>query len=109
MKLIVAGGREYNLCSEEYAAIRDLKPTEIVSGGARGVDTCGETWAMEFGFPCKVFPAEWDKYGRGAGHIRNKEMAQYADAVALFPGGKGTDNMYREAFLAKIEIYDYRD
>lgn len=109
MKLIVAGGRDYFLCDEEYLEIQLISPSEIVSGGARGADACGEVWAIEHDLPCKVFPAEWDKYGRGAGHIRNKEMAAYADAVALFPGGKGTDNMYREAFLAKIKIYDFRD
>jgi len=109
MRLIVAGGRDYYLCCEEYAEIANLAPSEIVSGGARGVDSCGEQSALDNEIPCTIFPAEWNTYGRSAGMIRNREMAMYADAVVLFPGGKGTDNMYREAYKADIEIFDFRD
>lgn len=58
---------------------------EIVSGGARGADRLGEEWARKHKLPYKVFAPNWKEYGKGAGHIRNSEMAKYAS-------GK-TDNM----------------
>ena len=58
--------------------------------------------------PIKKFPAEWDKHGKGAGFIRNKQMAEYADAVVLFPGGNGTNNMYEQASKMNLKIIDLR-
>ena len=49
----------------------------IVSGGAKGTDSLAERYAAERGLPCLVFPAEWDKYGKGAGYIRNKCMHEF--------------------------------
>ena len=61
--------------------------TEIVSGGAKGVDRLGEWYARQRGLPCKAFPAQWAKYGKSAGPIRNAEMAEYADyGVAVWDG-----------------------
>jgi hypothetical protein len=71
--------------------------TEIVSGGARGVDRLGERYARKRGLPCKVFPAQWAKYGKSAGPIRNAEMAKYTDyGVAVWDGvSRGTANMIK--------------
>ncbi|KKM72212.1 hypothetical protein LCGC14_1422810, partial [marine sediment metagenome] len=68
----------------------------------------GENWANLMRIPVKKFPANWDKYGKQAGFIRNAEMAQYADAVILFPGGRGTDHMYNVARSHGLIIYDWR-
>ena len=79
---------------------RDLfKFDEVVSGKARGADTFGEIWANEHGIPVKEFPADWDKFGRSAGPIRNGQMAEYGDALIAFlaPGSKGTKNMIEQA------------
>ena len=48
-------------------------------------------------FPCKVFPAQWERYGKRAGPIRNAAMAKYADyGVALWDGeSRGTAHMIR--------------
>lgn len=100
MKLIIAGGRNYVFTGadiDRLDRIHKAKPaTEVVSGRASGADAEGERWARFNGIPVKAFPADWEVYGRKAGPIRNKAMAQYADAVALFPGGKGTRSMLRE-------------
>ncbi len=112
MKLIVAGGRDYKLNDEDYHNLAIIhwhcSITEIVSGGASGADKCGEIFAASRKLPVKVFPADWKKHGRKAGPLRNKEMAEYADAVALFPGGRGTASMKQEAEKAGIDIFDYR-
>lgn len=61
-----------------------FKITEVVCGLAKGADTWGKEWAEQLGFPVKEFPADWEKYGKAAGAIRNKQMADYADAAIVF-------------------------
>lgn len=82
--------------------------TELVSGGARGVDQYAETWATSKNIPIKQFKPDWKSYGRAAGPVRNREMAKYADAVMLFPGGKGTASMLEIAVKENLTIFDYR-
>lgn len=67
----------------------------IVCGTARGADILGEKYAKEKNFNVAYYPAEWDKYGKSAGYIRNKEMAQNADALVAFWNGvsRGTKSM----------------
>jgi len=112
MKLIIAGGRDYTLTAADYEYLSFMRTQmhidEVVSGGATGADACGELWAVQCGIPVKRFKADWDAHGNAAGPIRNREMAQYADAVALYPGGRGTSSMKREAEKAGITIYDRR-
>ena len=108
MKLIIAGGRSHTLSASDIARLDAIEGvTEEVSGCARGVDRDGEAWAEEKGIAVRRFPPEWNRYGKGAGVIRNREMAAYADAVALFPGKRGTESMREEARKAGIEIFDF--
>ena len=106
-RLIVAGGRDFdNYClldsKLDYFTMRiDFKLLEVVSGKARGADTFGEIWARERGVTVAEFPANWDKHGKSAGYIRNREMAEYSVAngnrgllVAFWDGNsKGTRSM----------------
>lgn len=112
MKLIIAGGRNFNLTGHDFIEldfIHEANPiTEIVSGACpTGVDRDGERWAKKNKIPIKKFPANWS-LGKKAGPLRNREMAKYADAVILFPGGRGTASMRNEALKAKIQIYEGR-
>ncbi len=115
MKLIIAGGRDYSFTDADYAFLDELRLSrfvapieEVVTGGATGADECGESWARLHGISIQCFPADWKKHGKAAGPIRNRQMAEYADAVALFPGNKGTQDMYNAAEKAGIKIYDFR-
>jgi hypothetical protein len=131
MKLIIAGGRDYQFTDADYGLLDELRLSrfvapieEVVSGGQTGADACGEAWAKLRGITVKTFRPAWNdlshsdarirtrsdgtKYDAEAGPRRNRQMAAYADAVALFPGDKGTASMYREAKKAGIEIYDFR-
>lgn len=106
MKTIIAGSR--NITNVNYLYTELPWPiTEVISGGARGVDTLGEQWAFEHGIPVKRFPANWSKFGRGAGHIRNAEMALYADAlIAIWDGvSPGTGNMINLARSKSLKIH----
>lgn len=112
MKFIIAGGRKYMFTSSDLKMLNTTHSkyniTQVVSGGATGADRCGETWAGVRNIYVKKFPADWNKHGRAAGPIRNKQMAEYANAVILFPGGKGTDNMKKLAEANELLIFDWR-
>lgn len=99
MKVIIAGGRDFNdyklLFEKCEIILSKQKDVEIVSGTARGADELGEKYAKEKSFKIKHFPADWEKYKKGAGYIRNKQMAEYADYLISFWDGKskGTKHM----------------
>lgn len=112
MKTIIAGSRKIVLFAEIFAAIRDseFKITEVVSGGCSGVDQLGERWARDKGIPIKVFQAEWLTYGPSAGPIRNKKMADYAEALIACWDGKsrGTKDMIDKATEKGLKVYIHK-
>jgi hypothetical protein len=81
--------------------------TEVVSGCAAGADRLGELWSAEHGVPAKKFPAQWDKYGKSAGAIRNGEMAKYAEALIALWDGKshGTAHMILAAHTRGLKVF----
>ena len=87
MKYIIAGGRDFNNRTIMFSIlskhINNMYDT-VISGDARGADALGTEWAMHFQIPVKHFPAQWDKYGKSAGFIRNAEMGDEADALIAF-------------------------
>lgn len=103
MKVIIAGSRNFNdyAITKKYCDhyLQNSKNIEIVSGGAKGADKCGEMYAFEKGLKLKLFPADWEKHGKSAGPIRNQEMAEYADALIAFWDGesRGTKHMISTA------------
>ena len=110
MKVIIAGGRDYRFTPADRRWLDGLGITGVITGGARGADECAEKWADERGIQCDVYRAQWDRHGRGAGHIRNRQMADVLaqldgpKAVILFPGGRGTASMRREAERAGLRV-----
>lgn len=110
MRLIIAGGRCYRLTKADLSRLDAIEGvTEVVSGGCRGVDKDGEAWARSKRIAIKRFEAQWSLHGPAAGPIRNREMADHADAVALFPGGRGTKDMHRSAIAAGLKVFDFRN
>ena len=115
MKIIIAGSRNFNdynlLKSSCDNLLTQFTNIEIVSGTARGADKLGERYAREKGYDIKEFPANWDKFGKSAGYIRNDEMAQYADMLIAFWDGtsRGTKHMIDLANKRgiKVEIVNY--
>ncbi len=111
LKVIIAGSRDVtNLFVVEKAVeLSGYKPTEVVSGTARGVDRLGEEWARQRGIPVKAFPADWGRLGKSAGYLRNVEMSEYADALlAVWDGkSKGTKHMIDIMSRAKKPVYVY--
>ena len=115
MKLIVAGMRtfsDYNTVKLEIDRFIDKKnidksKLEIVSGNCNGADRLGERYGRENNIPIRTFPAQWSKYGKSAGPMRNKAMAEYAKDdgyLIVFWDGKsrGTQSMLYEASNAGL-------
>ena len=114
MKLIIAGGRNFDdydlltsICND---VIPEMGQVHIVSGCANGADKLGERYASENDYHIIKFPADWDKHGKSAGYIRNKEMAKYADALIAFWDGKskGTKHMIDLANEYRLLIYIHK-
>jgi len=110
MKAIVAGGRDYKWNAKDYLLLHEIvveySIDEIVSGMATGIDSMGIKYAHENDIKLHECPAEWGKYGRAAGPIRNGYMAYYSDMLIVWPGGRGTKNMIKQAKEAGIGIIE---
>lgn len=112
MKVIIAGTRRIGDWTAVHKAVEEsgFKISEVVSGGAPGPDTIGESLARLHGMPVKVFPADWKKFGKAAGPYRNKQMADYADAlIAVWDGeSTGTLNMINQMKSQGKPVYIYK-
>lgn len=116
MRLIIAGKRDYNNKNIIYTEIDKFIieygfPTEIIEGGADGVDKLAHQYAVDNKIFVKTFEANWLKLGKIAGPLRNKQMAEYAskdkDAwlLAFWDGqSKGTKSMINEARKKNLNI-----
>lgn len=93
MKLAIVGSRGLRLSNEEIGRFVGDEVTEIVSGGAIGIDRCAASFARERGLALTEFLPDYDSYGKRAPLIRNDRIAEYADAVIAFWDGssRGTD------------------
>lgn len=111
-KIIIAGGRDFNNYAllkgyvDKFLSTYPSDSIEIVSGNARGADKLGERYAKEHNLPVKLFPANWDKYGKRAGYLRNQEMADYANMLIAFwdRKSKGTNHMINIAKKAGLIV-----
>jgi len=109
-KILICGGRDY----EDYGRLEDelnlLWRAEgeytIIHGCARGADSLAGQYAKQYNNPVEEYPADWDKYGRRAGPLRNIQMLEEGkpDLVVAFPGGRGTAHMIKIAQDAGVEV-----
>jgi hypothetical protein len=125
MKLIIAGSRSIKFLNPEWfentlfnfkTHYREID--EVVSGKAPGVDTLGEVFAEKYLLKVAPFPADWNnldvpgvvikynKFGKPynavAGHIRNRQMAEYADALLLIWDGKSLGSASMKSEMEKL-------
>ncbi len=98
MKLIIAGSRDIKLTVDDLDNLikkhfNTIEIKEVVSGCANGVDTTGILWANKNNIPIKKFIPDWS-IGKSAGHIRNRQMGDYADqAIVIYNGSNGSQGM----------------
>lgn len=99
-KLLVCGSRTITDPNYVWDAINyfiesqgiDIKDLTVIEGKAKGVDTLAKVWAQQRKIPVEEYPAEWDKYGKAAGYIRNEVMVKACDICLILWDGesKGT-------------------
>jgi len=103
MNIGVVGTRtftDYDLLKTELDKIKNIDL--IVSGGAKGADKLAELYAMEHDISIKIFNAEWGKYGRSAGPIRNRKIIESSDYVIAFWDGKSRGTLSSINLAKKI-------
>lgn len=86
MKIAIIGSR--NLMINNLEKYLPQYTTEIVSGGAMGIDTCAERYAKEKGIKFTSFLPDYESHGRQAPILRNIEIIDYSDEVIAFWDGK---------------------
>jgi len=112
MKILVCGGRNFNDVELLNTTLDNLRIERglvkvLIHGASRGADTLADDWANEHDVDVISVPADWRKYGRAAGPMRNAKMLEYnPDLVVAFPGGKGTRSMIKLAEAAGIEVIE---
>jgi YspA, cpYpsA-related SLOG family len=119
-RVLVCGGRSYgnhrlvNTVLDMLHADRNF--TCFIHGAAKGADRLGFWWALNHqkgypGFEILGFPADWDRYGRSAGAIRNSQMLKEGkpDLVVAFPGRHGTADMVEKARRHGVEVIQIHD
>ena len=108
MKIAIIGSR--NLIVTDFEKYLPEGTTEIVSGGAKGIDSCAKEFALKNKIKITEFLPEYNKYGRIAPLKRNDLIIDYSDMVIAFWDGesKGTkyviDNCKRKNKPIKIHI-----
>ncbi len=92
MKVAIIGSR--GAIVKDFGKFLPEGCDEIVSGGAKGIDTCAEEYAVANGIKFTVFLPDYARFGRGAPLKRNKQIAEYADEALAFWDGKskGTEH-----------------
>ena len=117
MKIVcVTGSREYRDQTRLFQVLDTHHPQLIVHGGARGADTLAELYGTHHRIPTKVFRADWDTYGKSAGHLRNIEMGNaliiarkkgHQITVVAFPIGesRGTRHMMKIARARNFDLH----
>lgn len=113
MRLIIAGSRGASEADVRAALCRcpwSGFVSAVVSGGARGADAWGERWASERMIEVLRFNAEWERFGKRAGPIRNEAMARSAEAlIAVWDGeSRGTSNMIERARQNGLRVFVWR-
>ena len=120
LRVLICGGRHFTdytylrfICNDILKDYFDYN-IEIVSGHCKGCDLLGEKFANECHYKLKIFPADWKKYGKSAGIIRNLEMLEYISKTTCLVIGfisdnsKGTKFTLDKAQKMNIKTYTIR-
>lgn len=112
MKVLACGSRNWHddrAIYDRLAVIANNAQEEpvLIHGGAKGADSVAGEYALGLGFLVRVFPAEWDRYGKTAGRVRNiKMLEEKPDLVLAFQidGSPGTQHTIDEARKRGIPV-----
>jgi len=111
MRILVCGGRDFSnekllgsVLNSYFYGPEDC----LICGMARGADMLAHKYVSRTDSHIEEYPADWEKYGKSAGPIRNQKMLDEGtpDLVVAFPGGRGTANMISLAKKAGIKVME---
>lgn len=100
MKIAVIGSREIDFINLDKHLPKEC--TEIVSGGARGVDSLAARYARTHGLKLTEFLPDYDSFGKSAPLIRNKDIVNYSDGVIAFWDGESHGTLHVIDYCEKI-------
>ncbi len=102
MRVAVIGSR--GLTVRDLGKYLPESTTEIVSGGAKGVDSSAREYALSHGIKFTEFLPEYNKYGRSAPLKRNITIIEYSDVVLAFWDGKSHGTKYVIDNCKKLDV-----
>jgi hypothetical protein len=109
---VITGGRGYTPTEDELremGSVLDRRDIDtVITGGAPGVDTIAHDWLAQFGaYRRIVMPADWERHGKAAGPIRNREMLSRTGVrlCIAFKGGRGTWNCIQTAKRLGVDVH----
>lgn len=111
-RVLVCGGHNYTNADRIFKvldrAVQNLGLTVLIHGAARGADSIADGWAKLHEVEVIAFPADFKRYGKTGGPIRNTQMITEGkpDICIAFPGGWGTDDMVKKAREAGLKVYE---
>lgn len=111
MRIGILGSRSVTVDWDELDAFilnglcKGEEHIEIVSGGAKGVDTCAREWAEKRGLPFREFLPDYARYKRGAPMKRNREIVEYCDFICFFWDGKSRGSRATMKLCDKLNVF----
>lgn len=111
MRIGILGSRSVTVDGNELDAFvlnglcKGMDNIEIVSGGAKGVDTCAREWAERHGLPVREFLPDYARYKRGAPMKRNREIVKYCDFICFFWDGKSKGSKATMRMCDKMNVF----
>ena len=111
MVILVCGSRFYTDYAKIYDYLKRLNASQVIAGGCRGADALAIRAACALGVPFREFPADWQRFGKAAGPMRNQQMLDEGgpDLVLAFHGNleesKGTKDMVHRAIKQGFPLW----
>lgn len=113
MKVLICGGRGLELATSWFNMLSQYDEQygpfdHVIHGGAAGGDNIAKEWAAIHKLPVTEYKANWKRYGKRAGPLRNRRMLDEGkpELVVALPGGRGTADMIERAQGAGIRVID---
>ena len=100
MKIAIVGSRRLSV--KNLSSFIPEECTEIVSGGARGVDSSAAEYARLNGLKLTEFLPDYDRYGKGAPLVRNRQIVEYADEIYAFWDGESRGTWFTVNYARRI-------
>lgn len=100
--IMIGGSRSIKAINFDYFIDKN-NVAQVISGGAIGIDKLAEDWAKRNKIDFQAYLAQWDKFGKRAGMLRNKDMIDAADVCYFFWDGKSPGTKQAIEYAANLD------